>query len=262
LKIINELNNEFIDKNEDINEININEINKKSIKDLILKIIEKVNYYEYLSKINKGKLITSRKENIEQLFYMTENKKCTKENINEFLEYVSFETKEENEEKKIDNKVIISTIHKAKGLEYDYVFLPFWNQNSFPNFKTLQEKNGIEEERRLAYVAITRAKKNVFISYHKIKYITNYDKIIEDYASDFINEISGSLFKKVELNDDIKENENFFIGGKRNRENINNNNNYNNFKKFKKFNNYNYNNNNYYENNENEDENSFSVFDN
>ena len=241
INLINELNENFIEKND---EININEIYRKTIKDLIEKIIEKVNYYEYLSKINKGKLMKSREENIKHLLYMTKDKLCTTENIIEFLEYVSLETKEENEEKKIENKVIISTIHKAKGLEYDYVFLPFWNQNSFPNFKTLQEKWGMEEERRLAYVAITRAKKNVFISYHKIKCIKD-NKIIDDYASDFINEISGSLFKKIELNDDIQE-ENFFVnlGQKRNRENINNNNE------------------NINENNENDDYNYFSVFDN
>jgi superfamily I DNA/RNA helicase len=156
---------------------------------------------------------------------MTKDKLCIKENIIEFLEYVSLETKEENEKKKIDNKVIISTIHKAKGLEYDYVFLPFWNQNAFPNFNSLQEKFGKEEERRLAYVAITRAKKNVFISYHK-KYI-KHDKIFNVYASDFINEIPRRMFNTIELNDDIKENEKYFfsLGEKRNRENITNNNN-------------------------------------
>ena len=222
LNIINELNEEFIKNHE---EFNINEIIHPTIKDLILKIIEKVNYFEYLKKKYKGNLIESRKENIEQLIYMTKDKLCIKENIIEFLEYVSLETKEENEEKKIDNKVIISTIHKAKGLEYDYVFLPFWNQNSFPNFNSLQEKFGKEEERRLAYVAITRAKKNVFISYHK-KYI-KHDKIFNVYASDFINEIPRRMFNTIELNDDIKENEKYFfsLGEKRNRENITNNNN-------------------------------------
>ena len=237
LKLINELNEEFIQNN---NELNINEIIQKTIKDLILKIIEKVNYFEYLKKYNKGKLINSRKENIEQLIYMTKDKLCTKENITEFLEYVSLETKEENEEKKIDNKVIISTIHKAKGLEYDYVFLPFWNQNTFPNFKSLQEKWGKEEERRLAYVAITRAKENFFISYHKFR-CDNDNKLIDVYASDFISEISGNLFQRIELNDDIYVNEkNFFsLGEKRNRENIINN-----------------------EDEENEENDDFSVFDN
>ena len=223
LKIINELNEEFI-KNHD--EFNINEIIHPTIKDLIIKIIEKVNYFEYLKKKYKGNLIDSRKENLEQLIYMTKDKLCIKENIIDFLEYVSLETKEENEEKKIDNKVIISTIHKAKGLEYDYVFLPFWNQNYFPNFNSLKEKDGKEEERRLAYVAITRAKKNVFISYHKIKYIKP-DKIINLYGSEFISEIPGRMFEKIEINDYTYENDKNFIslGEKRNRENIINNNN-------------------------------------
>jgi DNA helicase-2/ATP-dependent DNA helicase PcrA len=59
------------------------------------------------------------------------------------------------------------TIHSAKGLEFDAVFLPGWEEGLFPHQKSIDEKGvtGIEEERRLAYVAITRAKKDLYISF-------------------------------------------------------------------------------------------------
>ena len=56
------------------------------------------------------------------------------------------------------------TIHMAKGLEFDYVFSPGLVQNMFPNIRSIKEGN-IEEERRLFYVAITRARKKLFMSY-------------------------------------------------------------------------------------------------
>ena len=62
-----------------------------------------------------------------------------------------------------NEKVTLMTVHTAKGLEYNYVFIYSFNEGVFPNERSKSE-NGIEEERRLAYVAITRAKKELFIT--------------------------------------------------------------------------------------------------
>jgi DNA helicase-2/ATP-dependent DNA helicase PcrA len=82
----------------------------------------------------------------------------------DFLEHVSLVI--DNEYNDNANKVIVSTLHAAKGLEFDAVFLPGWEEGIFPHQKCLDcgDDGSIEEERRLAYVAITRAKKFLFIS--------------------------------------------------------------------------------------------------
>jgi DNA helicase-2/ATP-dependent DNA helicase PcrA len=88
------------------------------------------------------------------------------ETINEFLEYITLFT--ENNQSAIDNQDYVSlmTLHAAKGLEFDVVFLPGWEMGIFPNEKSTSENsNSVEEERRLAYVGITRAKKVVEIYY-------------------------------------------------------------------------------------------------
>ena len=87
------------------------------------------------------------------------------ENIDGFLEHVSLVF--DNDKFDSTNKINLMTMHSAKGLEFDYVFLIGWEEGVFPSKRSIEEngKSGLEEERRLAYVALTRAKKNIFISY-------------------------------------------------------------------------------------------------
>ena len=83
----------------------------------------------------------------------------------DFLEQAALMTTDDDEDDKIGgekNAVSIMTIHAAKGLEFDYVYLPAWEEGIFPNEKS-EKEGGIEEERRLAYVAITRARKRAVI---------------------------------------------------------------------------------------------------
>ena len=84
----------------------------------------------------------------------------------EFLEQAALMTTDDDEDDKIGadkNAVSVMTIHAAKGLEFDNVYLPAWEEGVFPNEKSIDE-GGIEEERRLAYVAITRARRRAVIS--------------------------------------------------------------------------------------------------
>ncbi|MDE1151763.1 MAG: UvrD-helicase domain-containing protein [Micavibrio sp.] len=85
------------------------------------------------------------------------------ENLDTFLEHVSLVM--ENQEKDGGEMVSIMTLHSAKGLEFNAVFLPGWEEGVFPNQRTMDETGttGLEEERRLAYVGITRARKAAFI---------------------------------------------------------------------------------------------------
>lgn len=85
--------------------------------------------------------------------------------LGEFLEHVALVM--EHDENAGDAKLSLMTLHGAKGLEFDIVFLPGWEEGVFPSQRTLDEGGlkGLEEERRLAYVGITRAKKHALI-YH------------------------------------------------------------------------------------------------
>ena len=88
------------------------------------------------------------------------------DSLPEFLEQAALMTTDDDEDDKLGgtkNAVSVMTIHAAKGLEFNNVFLPAWEEGIFPNEKSIDE-GGIEEERRLAYVAITRARKRAVIS--------------------------------------------------------------------------------------------------
>ena len=115
--------------------------------------------------------------------------------LNEFLENISLQTA--IDEKWDGEKINIMTIHSAKGLEFDAVFLPGWEEGLFPHQKSIDEKgaDGIEEERRLAYVAITRAKQELYISFaNQRKFYgrqnDNYD-FYSSIQSRFIDEIDS-----------------------------------------------------------------------
>ena len=79
----------------------------------------------------------------------------------------------DNSINKTEDSVNLLTLHAAKGLEFDNVFLPGWEEEIFPNKKSIDEKfnKGLEEERRLAYVGLTRAKKRAWILHANSRYI-------------------------------------------------------------------------------------------
>ena len=87
------------------------------------------------------------------------------ESLSGFLEHISLVM--DNDTQSTDGEVTLMTLHAAKGLEFDTVFLPGWEEGVFPSQRTLEENGGagLEEERRLAYVGITRARRKLFISF-------------------------------------------------------------------------------------------------
>lgn len=106
-----------------------------------------------------------RLENIEEFI----NSLADFSNITEFLEYVSLV--EARDDKNLQDAVSVMTVHAAKGLEFDLVFVPGLEDGIFPSGKSVDDRNGLEEERRLMYVAITRAKKQLVLSHAKSRYI-------------------------------------------------------------------------------------------
>ena len=104
------------------------------------------------------------------------------------------------------------TMHASKGLEFDIVFLPGWEEGLFPHQKSIEEKGqkGLEEERRLAYVGITRAKKQAIISFSMNRFYQG--DWIDSLASRFIDELPHENIKKNnyfgdDTNDDFEFNQ-------------------------------------------------------
>ena len=97
------------------------------------------------------------------------------------------------------------TMHAAKGLEFDVVFLPGWEEGLFPHQKSIEEKghNGLEEERRLAYVGITRAKRNAIISFSMNRFYQG--DWIDSMASRFIDELPENNLEKNSYFDESKD---------------------------------------------------------
>ncbi len=104
-----------------------------------------------------------------------------------YLEHIALVV--ELEQAGTDDKVTLMTLHAAKGLEFDTVFLPGWEEGLFPSQRSLDEhgEKGLEEERRLAYVGITRARKRAFISYATMR--TIYGRMQPCIPSRFISEL-------------------------------------------------------------------------
>jgi DNA helicase-2/ATP-dependent DNA helicase PcrA len=109
------------------------------------------------------------------------------ESIEQFIEYASLLT--ENDEMATNEQLVVMTLHASKGLEFDTVFLTGWEEGLFPHQRALDEAGdlGLEEERRLAYVGITRARKSAHISYASNRRI--YGQWQNSLPSRFIKEL-------------------------------------------------------------------------
>ncbi len=118
------------------------------------------------------------------------------ENLNAFLEHVSLVTEAANADTTTD-MVSLMTLHAAKGLEFDVVFLPGWEEGVFPHQRALDESGnkGLEEERRLAYVGMTRARKKLYISHAANRRI--YNQWQSSIPSRFIGEIPPESVEKL-----------------------------------------------------------------
>jgi len=139
----------------------------------------------YLEMLKNEKSVTSegRIENIYELFRSLE----PFENIRSYLEHISLVM--EIDSNNAGKKVSLMTLHAAKGLEFDYIFLPGWEEGVFPNQRAIDEGGieSLEEERRLAYVGITRAKKKSSIFYAANRRIHN--QWISSMPSRFVSEL-------------------------------------------------------------------------
>ncbi|MDC1125317.1 UvrD-helicase domain-containing protein [Candidatus Pelagibacter sp.] len=168
-----------------------NDLNIKKISHIkLLQIVLDESGYSAMLKNKKDLDNENRLENIKELLSAMKEF----DNLESFLEHVSLATSIDQEWD--GEKINMMTMHAAKGLEFDVVFLPGWEEGLFPHQKSIEEKgqNGLEEERRLAYVGITRAKKKAIISFSMNRFYQG--DWIDSMASRFIEELPEKHLEK------------------------------------------------------------------
>ena len=168
-----------------------NDLRKKGINHVkLLQLILDESGYSAKLKSKKDLENENRLENIKELLSAMKEF----DNLESFLEHVSLATSIDQDWE--GEKINMMTMHSSKGLEFDVVFLPGWEEGLFPHQKSIEEKgqNGLEEERRLAYVGITRAKKKVIISFSMNRFYQG--DWIDSIASRFINELPEKNLEK------------------------------------------------------------------
>ena len=178
--------------------------NKNSNHIKLLQMILDESGYSAMLKNKKDLDNENRLENIKELLSAMKEF----DNLESFLEHVSLATSIDQEWD--GEKINMMTMHASKGLEFDVVFLPGWEEGLFPHQKSIEEKgqNGLEEERRLAYVGITRAKKKAIISFSMNRFYQG--DWIDSMSSRFIDELPEKhLEKNSFFEDDIHQNEDF-----------------------------------------------------
>ena len=165
----------------------------------LLQIVLDESGYSAMLKNKKDIDNENRLENIKELLGAMKEF----DNLESFLEHVSLATSIDQEWD--GEKVNMMTMHAAKGLEFEVVFLPGWEEGLFPHQKSIEEKgqNGLEEERRLAYVGITRAKKKAIISFSMNRFYQG--DWIDSMASRFIEELPEKHLEKNSFFDEETE---------------------------------------------------------
>ena len=164
-----------------------------SLAELYNLILEHTDYEKYLKTEKDNPDV--RIENIEELssnIIKFEEDYAEEASLSNFLEEISLQTDIDNYDAEADSSVMM-TLHSAKGLEFPVVFIAGMEESVFPSIATMMNPDELNEERRLAYVGITRAKEKLYITKAKSRMLmghTSYNKV-----SRFVNEIPSELLE-------------------------------------------------------------------
>lgn len=172
-----------------------NLVDKLSVAQLIRELLNKINYEQYLKETAKDPI--EKWQNVLELVRLAEDfDNYDNGTLAEFLEKITLF--EEGDEKREDkNYVSLMTLHSAKGLEFDIVFIVGAEEGILPHIQSQYSDEELEEERRLMYVGMTRAKEEIYLIWSSRRKMFGQLKINEN--SRFIEEISPELKEEVEL---------------------------------------------------------------
>ena len=169
-----------------------------SLQELADTIISDIGYYEYLAENETKDEVAQRQENIDELINkivaFEEDEENENKSLSEFLSEVALIADIDNLDES-GNQVMLMTLHSAKGLEFPIVYMTGLEDGLFPSYMTIvsDDPTDIEEERRLCYVGITRAKKELTISSAKQRMVRGETQM--NKVSRFVNEIPKELLE-------------------------------------------------------------------
>jgi DNA helicase II / ATP-dependent DNA helicase PcrA len=159
-----------------------------------IRSVVKSSYGDYLD--NEFPNAEERREDLEQLAVFAEKYESLGGFLAESALHEGYAAERTESGGADEERIVLSTIHQAKGLEWDAVFVMHLFDGAFPNARAMEEDGGMEEERRLFYVACTRARKSLFLSYPMVG---GGDRDYLHQPSQFVHELPESCFERVEL---------------------------------------------------------------
>ena len=162
---------------------------------LLLKSFRDENTPEGISRVeNIEEILNGIKEFTEKAIEKSEGDLSTKKTLAEFMEDVALLTDRDNDDEENTDKVTLMTIHASKGLEFPHVYIVGLEENLFPSMQSISTRSDLEEERRLFYVAVTRAEETVTLSHAETRY--KWGNFTYCEPSRFLDEIDDSLIDK------------------------------------------------------------------
>ncbi len=176
--------------------------NEHNLVNSINQLIEDLGYYDFIDKsYDQAKLASRKKDDVKNFILAADRfqdrfqEDATLKNFVERLLLADAHDSQGPGDGFKKNEVTLMTLHASKGLEFDYVFLVGMEEELLPHKKTIADNSDINEERRLCYVGITRARKKLIMSYAKERKL--YGKMIPRFKSRFVIEL-GHCFKELD----------------------------------------------------------------
>ena len=163
----------------------------------MIRLVIQAGYDDYLKENYAN--YRSRLEDLEQLAAFSTQFSSVEDFLTQLALLTNLEAEDEQPARDDDEMLRLSTIHQAKGLEFDVVFLIMLCDGLFPSARSLETTEGEEEERRLMYVAITRARNELYLSYPLIRTMAGKGSDFMQHPSRFLEDIPSDLLDKWEL---------------------------------------------------------------
>ena len=163
----------------------------------LIRLIVAAGYEDYLQ--NKFPNYYSRLEDLEQVAGFADQYETTEEFLSELALLSNLDTESKKNTLSDPEQIRLSTIHQAKGLEFEVVFVMMLCDGLFPSSRAIESPEGEEEERRLFYVAVTRAKTELYLSYPLMRFMHGSGGETFQQPSRFLDEIGDGLLEEWNL---------------------------------------------------------------